>query len=125
MVTPPPEWEKKISSFAISAAACSTDMGYPYFLNAPVRHLSTQTKQLRHLLLSIRSPSPSRSRERAPAGHTFTHKPHLLHRSFAWPFSRTGLWDSGVEHQAHLRGHPLRKSTVRSPCPSCMDDLSI
>ena len=32
--------------------------------------------------------------------------------------SGSNLWDSGFEHQKHLRPHPLRKTTVRMPGPS-------
>jgi hypothetical protein len=56
----------------------------------------------------------------ASLGQASAHFPQAMHfmsRTMSWG---KGSMDSGLEHQSHRRGHPLKKTVVRIPGPSWM-----
>jgi len=48
----------------------------------------------------------------------FTHSPQRTHFLSEKAISVLGSWVSGLWQKEHLKGHPLKKTTVRIPGPS-------
>ena len=61
------------------------------------------------------------ARERAPVSQTSTQRPHRVHKESLCPISGEPACDSGFEHQAQRRGHPLKNTVVLTPGPSCRE----
>ena len=59
------------------------------------------------------------------SGQTSAHFPQRVQRESIIPISYLKLCDSGVEHHSHLKGHPLKNTTVLNPKPSLLDDRSM
>lgn len=65
-------------------------------------------------------------RERAPNLQILRHAPHCSapkHFLLSREISGSARNDSGLQHQKQRRGHPLRKTVVRIPGPSCKENF--
>ena len=61
----------------------------------------------------------------APWSHKITHSPHRIQRSGKNWTSCRGFRPSGLWHQKQCNGQPLRKTVVRIPGPSCVENRCI
>ncbi len=52
-------------------------------------------------------------------GQAFTQLKQVLHLKSTYRSCSIGEWDSGLQHQEHLSGQPLKNTSVRIPGPSC------
>ncbi len=114
-MTPPPDSSKKTVSFCNSVITASTAIGLPVALRAPVGQASTQAPHRAHAAPAALPGSA------APVGQTSAHSPQRAQRASWTMISGSGDRDSGLWHQRHRSGHPLRKTVVRIPGPSCSE----
>ena len=61
----------------------------------------------------------------AALGQFLMHMPQPMHFDGYSVISRLYDWDSGLAHQGHLSGHPLKNTSVRSPSPSWIEHFCI
>jgi len=69
--------------------------------------------------------SPAGVASIAPIGQAAIQAPHIRQSSVRSIISGSGEIDSGLWHHAHCKGHPLRKTVVRMPGPSCTEKAMI
>ena len=90
---------------------------------APLGHTSAHFKHKLHWERLIRLPLSSTTI--ASTGHTCWHLPQRRHFIPLVTISGHGFHDSGLQHQRHLKEHPLRNTVVLIPGPSWMLNLWI
>lgn len=88
---------------------------------ASLRQMSTHFPHFIHFLRSMFKKEFSIER----ASHSVTHLPHDEH--FSLLNERVGAFSrlSGLWHHMHLKGQPFKKTHVRIPSPSCMQNFCI
>jgi hypothetical protein len=58
----------------------------------------------------------------APSGHAAKQSPQCRHRSTEYITDGRKLWLSGLWHHQQASGHPLKKTVVLIPGPSCVEN---